>query len=158
MAFIGYHFALLIVVPSHSQSTPGQPPPISNSSIAPQYPKSDTRPYISTSASDARTVTVWCSNDYLGMSRHPEVVKAAVDAANNHGVGSGGTRNISGTGMYHQSLEAELVRRMRWFFSFACRIDAFSLCEKTWFLRAYGLCCYSSLAMRTLLRCLSLLI
>eukprot|EP00042_Codosiga_hollandica_P053288 m.694333 g.694333 ORF g.694333 m.694333 type:complete len:571 (-) comp58663_c0_seq9:100-1812(-) len=79
--------------------------------IAPEYPKSDTRTLVGVeqAAAAERKVTVWCSNDYLGMSRHPDVVKAAVDAVTQHGVGSGGTRNISGTSMYHQSLEAELA-------------------------------------------------
>ena len=54
-------------------------------------------------------VTVWCSNDYLGMGQNEcvvEAVKSAVDAA---GTGSGGTRNISGTTRYHVQLEAELA-------------------------------------------------
>src|SRR5580704_2159927 len=43
-----------------------------------------------------RRITVWCSNDYLGMSRHPKVVAAACEAARAMGVGAGGTRNIAG--------------------------------------------------------------
>ena len=55
-----------------------------------------------------RTVTVWCSNDYLGMTAHPEVVEAITRAAA-YGAGSGGTRNISGTTTMHVALERELA-------------------------------------------------
>ena len=55
-----------------------------------------------------RTVSVWCSNDYLGMAAHPEVV-AAIEAAARYGAGSGGTRNISGTTTMHVALERELA-------------------------------------------------
>jgi 5-aminolevulinate synthase len=54
-------------------------------------------------------VTVWCSNDYLCMGRHPEVIRAMTGAAEAHGVGSGGTRNISGNAHPIVELEAELA-------------------------------------------------
>jgi 5-aminolevulinate synthase len=56
-----------------------------------------------------RAVEVWCSNDYLNLSQHPEVIEKSIEVIKELGTGSGGTRNISGTSSYHADLERELA-------------------------------------------------
>lgn len=56
-----------------------------------------------------KPITVWCSNDYLGMSRHPEVTGSVREALEKFGAGAGGTRNISGNSTGHEQLERRLA-------------------------------------------------
>jgi len=69
-----------------------------------KFPKAD-----ETQGEEERDVEVWCSNDYLNMSQHPEVINETVKTLLEIGSGSGGTRNISGTSSYHTALEKNLA-------------------------------------------------
>ena len=57
-----------------------------------------------------KEMTIWCSNDYLGLGRHPYVQSRVTEAVIKYGVGSGGTRNISGSTPLHDQLELELAK------------------------------------------------
>ena len=69
-----------------------------------KFPKADEN-----NLNNTRDVEVWCTNDYLNMSQHPEVINETVKTLLEIGTGSGGTRNISGTSSYHVLLENRLA-------------------------------------------------
>ncbi len=73
--------------------------------IAGRFPKALFRD----TADNAREITIWCSNDYLGMGQHPQVIGAMQETAGRLGVGAGGTRNISGTNRPLVELERSLA-------------------------------------------------
>ncbi|CAN9512104.1 unnamed protein product [Ophioblennius macclurei] len=74
--------------------------------LAQEFPMADD---FTGSLDEKREVSVWCSNDYLGMSRHPRVVQSIIENIKKHGSGAGGTRNISGTSKFHVELEHDLA-------------------------------------------------
>ncbi len=65
--------------------------------------------YYENELGEKKTAVNWCSNDYMAMSVHEEVISKMTYVAHRSGVGSGGTRNISGTTTYHRALELELA-------------------------------------------------
>ncbi len=72
--------------------------------VAGSFPRAEAR-----CADRSKEITLWCSNDYLGMGQHPSVLQAMTDAVADFGAGSGGTRNISGSHLLIADLESELA-------------------------------------------------
>ncbi|XP_064633844.1 5-aminolevulinate synthase, erythroid-specific, mitochondrial-like isoform X2 [Lineus longissimus] len=66
-------------------------------------------PHAKEFSGNEKSVKVWCSNDYMGMTFHPRVQEAVIRAVKEQGVGTGGTRSISGNTIHHVELEAELA-------------------------------------------------
>ncbi len=71
-----------------------------------QYPKAK---FLDPETGTTRDVTIWCSNDYLGMGQNESVIKAMKHTIDEAGAGAGGTRNISGSTIYHKCLENSLA-------------------------------------------------
>ncbi|XP_071081964.1 5-aminolevulinate synthase-like isoform X2 [Haliotis cracherodii] len=69
----------------------------------------DAFPFAQEHSDGKKDISVWCSNDYLGMSWHPNVCNAVRKALEKHGAGAGGTRNISGNSPLHERLEQRLA-------------------------------------------------
>lgn len=71
--------------------------------------KASNFPFAEEHTGSKKDISVWCSNDYLGMSWHPKVTEAVRTALEKHGAGAGGTRNISGNSPLHEELEREIA-------------------------------------------------
>ncbi len=72
----------------------------------------DTFPKFNYSTKDGRkgSAVNWCSNDYLALSTSKKIIESAIEAMNHYGIGSGGTRNISGSTFFHQALEKKIAQ------------------------------------------------